>query len=254
VEKIHAFGQALAKAIAAHGGPRMEYLADDQTLVCDHDDGIKEIVAVHNFFRMHEAGRPLEDIADFIVELAREQKTPIDLATARQLLHLHVVSEDYLEEQGLYRPLGPGLKAVLVLDYPDFVRFVVRGDLETIGESEGVLWAIAEINTDAKMPEPAKAQLPNDREVMVFNCSMGAAYAWRYAVTHGTAICGMPRRDLGFVTTEDTPESFAMVGIATLTQFREAEDHPLSPLAYRFVQGKLAGTGGARVVPKPDAS
>ena len=253
MEKVHAFGEALAQAIVARGGPQMEYLPDDQTIVFEDGD-LKQIVNIHNFFRMHEAGRPVEDIADFIVRLGNEQKTPVDLQTARPLLHLHVVAEDYLEEQGLFRPFGPGLKAALVLDYPDFVRFLVKADLEKIGESEDVLWAIAEVNTDAKMPEPAREQMPNGKEAMVFACSMGAVYAWRYATTHGTAICGLPRRDLGFVTTDDTPESFAMLGIATISYFREAEDHPLAPLTYRFVDGKLAGAGGAIATPRSNAS
>ena len=253
MEKIHAFGEVLARAISARGGPPMEYLADDQTIVFEDGD-LKQIVHIHNFFRMYEADRPVEEIADFIVHLGKQQKTPIDLAKARSFLHLHIVSEDYLDDHGIFRPLGPGLKAALMLDYPDFVRFIVKPDLENIGESEDVLWVIAEINTDAKMPEPVHEQMPNGKEALAFDCSMGAIYAWRYAMTHGAAICGMPRRDLGFVTTDDTPESFAMVGIATLAYFREAEDHPLSPLAYRFVNGKLAGTGGAMVVPKSNAS
>ncbi len=253
MEKLHAFGDALAQAIAACGGPQMKYIPDDQTIVFEDGD-LKQIVNIYNFFRMHEAGRPVEDIANFIVRLGNEQKTPVDLQTARPLLHLHVVSEDYLKEQGLFRPCGPGLKAALVLDYPDFVRFLVKGDLEKIGESEDVLWAIAEVNTDAKMPEPVREQMPNGKDALVFECSMGAVYAWRYAITHGTAICGMPRRDLGFVTTDDTPESFAMLGIATVAYFREAEDHPLVPLAYRFVNGKLAGVGGAVKTSQSNAS
>ena len=253
MEKVHAFGEALAQAIVARGGPQMEYLPDDQTIVFEDGD-LKQIVNIHNFFRMHEAGRPVEDIADFIVRLGNEQKTPVDLQTARPLLHLHVVAEDYLEEQGLFRPFGPGLKAALVLDYPDFVRFLVKADLEKIGESENVLWAIAEVNTDAKMPEPAREQMPNGKEAMVFEGSMGAVYAWRYATTHGTAICGLPRRDLGFVTTDDTPESFAMLGIATLAEYSTAEDHPLTPLVYRFVKGRLAGSGGALGMPQSNVS
>ena len=253
MDKIHAFGQALAQAIAARGGPQMEYLHDNQTIVFEDGD-LKQRVNLHNFFRMHEDGRPLEDIADFIIQLGKEQNTLIDLQTARPLLHLHIVSEEYPEDQGLFRPVGPGLKAALVLDYPDFVRFLLKADIEKIGEFENVLWAIAEVNTDAKMPEPVREQMPNGKEALVFDCSMGAVYAWRYATTHGTAICGMPRRDLGFITADNMPDSFAMLGIATLNYFREAEDHPLSPLVYRFVNGNLTGVGSGMTVPNANAS
>ncbi len=253
MDNIHAFGEALAKAIKEIGGPKMEYVADDEALLFEDGD-IQQRANLRNFFRMHQAGRSVESIAEFIAGLSRTQGTPVDLETARTHLHLHVVSEGYMEDAGVFRPIGPGLKAALVLDFPEYVRFLVKRDLETIGESEDVLWAIAEVNTDAKMPEPAREGMPNGKEALVFECSMGAVYAWRYATTHGTAICGLPRRDLGFVTTDDTPESFAMVGIATLSYFREAEDHPLAPLAYRFVDGKLAGAGGAIATPRSNAS
>ncbi len=253
MDNIHAFGEALAKAIVEIGGPKMEYVADDEALLFEDGD-VQQRANLRNFFRMHQVGRPLESIAEFIVGLGKTQGTPVDLETARTHLHLHVVSEGYMEDAGVFRPIGPGLKAALVLDFPDYVRFLVKADLEKIGESEDVLWAIAEVNTDAKMPEPAREGMPNGKEALVFECSMGAVYAWRYATTHGTATCGLPRRDLGFVTTDDTPESFAMLGIATLSYFREAEDHPLSPLAYRFVDGKLAGAGGAIATPRSNAS
>ncbi len=253
MDNIHAFGEALAKAITEIGGPKMEYVADDEALLFEDGD-IQQRANLRNFFRMHQAGRSVESIAEFIAGLSRTQGTPVDLETARTHLHLHVVSEGYMEDAGVFRPIGPGLKAALVLDFPEYVRFLVKRDLETIGESEDVLWAIAEINTDAKMPEPSCERMPNGKDTLVFDTSMGAVYAWRYAMTHGTAICSMPHRDLGFVTLDDTPDSFAMIGIVTLNQFEDAEAYTLSPLTYRFTDGKLAGIGGAARLPNANAS
>ncbi len=147
------------------------------------------------------------------MRLRQEHTTPIDLATATE-----------------------------------FVRFVVRRDLKTMAESEDVLWSIAAINTDAKAPEPSREQMPNGKEALAFDRSMGAAYAWRYVMTHSAAICGLPRRDFGFVTTDNTPESLAMLGVATLKHFREAEDHPAGvPLRERQAGRRRRSGRGAEI-------
>lgn len=253
-DNIHTFGQTLAGTVAARGGPQMEYLADDESLVFE-DGNLKQIVNLGNFFRMHQAGRSIESIADFIVDLGKRQGTPLDFETVRPLLHLHVVSEDFADDHGLFRPLALGLKQALVLDYPDFVRFIVQADLEQSGQLEDVLWQIAEINTDAKMPEPHVESLPGGKEALVFDCSMGAVYAWRKASTQSAAILGVPRRDLGAVVTDDQPDTVAMIAAFALEAYSVAEDHPLSPLAYLLRDGKLAGIGGALVVsPEGQAS
>lgn len=243
---IRTFGEALARAIRDQGGPALT-VADEALVSHDH----QEIIRLAPFFHEHAAGRPVAAIAAFLLQVRREQQgRPIAaFGEARDRLRLHVVPAD-LDDRLVTRPLGPGLAVALVLDYPEYLRFIVQADLAALGEPEPVLWAVAEVNTDHALPEPERHPLPDGAVLCVFPGAGGADHAYRYAATHGPAVCGLPHRDFGFVIEHPTPEAHRLAAMAAVEAYGLAKDYPLSPSVYRFEQGRLVDP----TADQPDAS
>ena len=241
---VNAFGQALAAALIERTGAKMVYVPEDQQIVQEDGDR-KQVVNLGNFYQMHEGGQSIEDVVALIIRLREQENVEITPEEARTHLHLHVISADYMDDAGVFRSVGPGIKDALVLDYPDFVRFLTKADFEKLGEPEDVLWAIAEVNTDAKMPEPKIAHAPNGDEIQVFDCSMGAVYAWRYATTHGEVLCGVPHREIGFVANPTSEETAKTLVLTAMSFFSEAASHALSPFVYVFRDGEAHSMLGA---------
>jgi len=241
---VNAFGQTLAAALIERTGAKMVYVPEDQQIIQEDGDR-KQVVNIGNFHLMHEDGRSIAEVVDLIIRLREQENVEITPEEARTHLHLHVVSVDYRDDAGVFRSVGPGIKAALILDYPDFVRFLTKADFEKLGEPEDVLWAIAEVNTDAKMPKPKIVHAPNGDEIQVFDCSMGAVYAWRYAATHGEVLCGVPHREIGFVANPTSEETAKMLVLTAMSFFGEAESHALSPFVYIFKGGEARGMLGA---------
>lgn len=255
MDNIHAFGQALVNALAERG-ISTEYLADDEAIRFDRNDG-HGVLGVENFYRTHLAGRTAEDIADQLVRLHQQMQGWIASGTpsfneARPLLRLTLVHENFNADIGTCRPILPGIKAAVVFDYPEFMRHVLARDIAAMGEPEDVLWEVASANTFADMPEPTMVNLGNNQNALVFECSYGAAYAWMYAIGHESAFLAVPRRDLGVVLPGTPDDMQAMAAIASVTYglFNAPDsDHPLLPTVYYLKNGELAGLAGA--VPNP---
>ncbi len=257
MDNIHAFGQALVEAIIARGISNVEYLADDEAIRFDNDND-HGILNVENFHKMTLAGRPLDDIAEQIVRLHQTMEQmknapPLDFETVKPLLRMTIVSDDFKADMGTFRAILPGVKAALVLDYPEFMRHVIPRDIEAMGQAEDLLWYAATANTLADAPEPTPVDLGEAGEALVFECDYGAAHAWMFAASQDGALLAMPRRDLGFVMLANRGDMQAATSAARIALgFFDAPDgdHSLVATVYYLEKGSLAGIIQAAPMPR----
>lgn len=245
------FGVALAEKLHERIGEPVRFVHEHGEIVVGDKDQHADI-QIENYWSIHEQGMAVEDIAAKIAAFWQDCANQKSLvwSEVRDLLVPHVTRAGI---HGLETIVGgdisPALKALVAVDHPDHLRFVLVRDLSAMGVSEDVARATAALNMERILAErPGKEQESFYAKVPVVVFEGDLASDRAYALVRS-----LPEASAAFVAA-----NFAVVARSVATNVIQdlaitarvaldhlSLDHPLVPVVHMFRDGKSVGAASA---------
>lgn len=152
------------------------------------------------------------------------------------------------EQRTLQRTFPPDLCEVVMVDYPDRMRGLNGTELTGLGLTAAEVWALAERQTLANLPEPRALQGLNAGQLVALTdfeyipSLLVNRDGWRRAAAGGPLIVAVPADNLMIVVRESAITDMAGFRRLTRQAFEEAE-RQISDKVYRWTDAGWAVVG-----------
>lgn len=187
-------------------------------LVVSRDGDVGLVVSLGDMRELHNRSGSFEEVVEAVIQVwqrATAGKLALDWNCDHERLRIHLVPTGLLHTlpaRVVTRQVSPFFVETLVVDSPEFYRYVTKNDVDLSGRDLDAFWMNAQFNMSAFGPAPTLKNVEGV-SLQVWEGPYAADYAWHKASAQKSAAVAIPDENFGILVVDPSESASKLLSI-----------------------------------------